>query len=268
MLAYAPNVSWLFPELPFAARLAAVADLGFEAIEFGFPGHADLKALEAARNDLGLRIVLFNQDVPVWDAANRGYLVDPKRRGDFQRTLDTALGIALRLGVLKVMLPSGVEVPGLARAAQRACMQENLDWGAPRAADAGVLLTIEVLNPLDNPGYFLTASREALEIVRELNHPNVRLQLDTYHLQLKEGHLEQTVRDWAEWIGHVQFADEPGRHEPGTGVIDFPRLETVLESVGYEGYIGLEYIPQAKGAQALAWVAAERRSLSRRGASG
>jgi hydroxypyruvate isomerase len=260
-LAYAPNVSWLLPELPFALRPRVVAELGFGAIEFGFPSHADLDALQAARRDLGLEIVLFNQDVPVWDAANRGYLADPSRRDEFDRTLDRALEIVHRLGVRKVMLPAGVELPGMDRAGQRDCMLENLRRAAPQAADAGAMLTLEALNPHDNPGYFLTSSSEALGIVREVDHPAVRFQMDTYHLQVMEGHLEQTLREGAAWIGHIQFADAPGRHEPGTGEIDFARLEAVAAEAGYRGYIGLEYLPQAKGAQALAWVPAERRSF-------
>jgi hydroxypyruvate isomerase len=234
MLTYAPNVSWLFPELPFALRPKAVADLGFEAIEFGFPSHADLDALDACRQECGTRIVLFNQDVPVWDAANRGYLVDPRRRAEFERTLDQALSIATRLGVQKIMLPSGVELPGMGRGAQRECMLENLRAAAPQAAQAGVMLTIEVLNPDDNPGYFLTSSVEAIDIVRQVNHPNVRFQMDTYHLQRLEGHLLKTLRTNMEWIGHLQFADEPGRHEPGTGAIDFATLVAAAERLGYD----------------------------------
>ena len=262
-IAYAPNVSWLFPELPFALRPKAVADLGYEAIEFGFPSHADLDALDACRQEYGLRIVLFNQDVPVWDAANRGYLVDPKRRAEFERTLDQALRIARRLRVDKIMLPAGVELFEMERGAQTECMLENLRSAAPQAAQAGVLLTIEVLNPDDNPGYFLTSSAEAVDIVRQVNHPNVRFQMDTYHLQHMEGHLLETLRMDFEWIGHLQFADEPGRHEPGTGAINFAALVAAAETLGYDGYIGLEYIPLALGAGALAWVPAERSALRR-----
>ena len=262
-LTYAPNVSWLFPELPFALRPKAIADLGFEALEFGFPSHADLDALDACRQEHGVRIVLFNLDVPVWDTANRGYLVDPKRRAEFQRALDQALQIARRLGVEKIMLPAGVVVPGMARDAQRDCMLENLRAAAPQAAQAGVMLTIEVLNPGDNPGYFLTSSVEAIDIVRQVNHPNVRFQMDTYHLQRMEGHLLETLRANFEWIGHLQFADDPGRHEPGTGAINFAALVAAAETLGYDGYIGLEYIPLAQGAEALAWVPAERRAPRR-----
>jgi len=253
MLAFAPNVSWLFPELPFAERPRAAAQLGFKALEFGFTSHADLDALQAARDEFGLQIALFNQDVPVWDEQNRGYLVDPGRRDEFRFKLEEALGIAERLGALKVMLPVGVEVPGLAHEAQRACMVENLRYAAPLAQQIGVLLTIEMLNPLDNPGYFLTSSKEGLAIVREVDHPQVRFQFDTYHIQLMEGELTSTLQANVDAIGHLQFADVPGRHEPGTGAIDFTRLLSAVQDAGYTGYIGLEYKPLAQGAAALAW---------------
>lgn len=261
--AYAPNVSWLFPELPFAERLKAVADAGFDAVEFGFPSHADLPALERARQDLGLEIILFNQDVPVWDASNRGDLVDASRRDEFQARLDEALAIAARLGAHKIMLPSGVELPGQSHAALRVCLLANLREAAPRAERAGVLLTLEALNPTDNPGYFLTSPEEALGIVRELDQPNVRYQLDTYHVTLMGGDPQRLIRENAGQIGHIQFADWPGRHEPGTGSIPFGSIVAAAELIGYEGYIGLEFVPLARGAEALRWVSPERHALKK-----
>jgi hydroxypyruvate isomerase len=260
MLTYAPNVSWLLPELPFRERVRAIAEAGFDALEFGFPSHTDLPALEAARGEHGLQVVLFNQDVPVWDAANRGYLADPARRSEFRRTLDQALEIARRLQALKVMLPAGVELPDVPRAAQRDCLIENLRAAAPLAVQAGVLLTLEALNPTDNPGYFVTSSREGFEIVREVDHPQVKFQFDTYHLQLMEGNLKASLVENIGAIGHIQFADTPGRHEPGTGQVDFGELLSAAEAAGYHGHIGLEYKPLAPGLAALDWVPAGRRS--------
>jgi hydroxypyruvate isomerase len=254
VLVYAPNISWLFPELPFSERPRAVAEAGFKALEFGFLSHADVVALDTARQEFGLQIVLFNLDVPVWDEANRGYLVDPTRRDEFRRKLDEALQAAERLEVLKVMVPVGVELPTLSRAEQRECMIENLRYAAPLATQAGVLLMLEMLNPIDNPNYFLTSSREGFEIVREVNHPQVKFQFDTYHVQLMEGNLTQKFMENVELIGHVQFADVPGRHEPGTGELNFAYLAKAFDAAGYQGYVGLEYIPLALGAEALAWV--------------
>lgn len=260
-LAYAPNISWLLSDLPFSERPRALAEAGFGALEFGFPSHADIPALEAARREWGLEIALFNQDVPAWDEENRGYLVDRRRGEEFQRTLDEALEIAGRLSARKIMLPAGVEIPGLDRTAQRDCMVGRLAQAAPMAASAGVVLTIEVLNPSDNPGYFLTTSREALETVRQVNHPNVRFQMDTYHLQRVEGRLVEMLKANGEWIGHIQFADDPGRHEPGSGTIDFPALLQAARELGYQGYIGLEYTPQTGGAETLDWVPEDMRRL-------
>jgi hydroxypyruvate isomerase len=232
----------------------AAVEAGFDAIEFGFPSHADLEALAAARDDLGVQIVLFNQDVPNWDRRNRGYLADPRRRSEFRRTLDQALSIAKRLGVAKVMLPAGVEADGLSRAQQRESIVNNLSHAAPLAEQADLLLTIEVLNSVDNPGYFLTSSREAVDIVREVNHPRVKFQFDTYHLQMIEGDLLRQVNTYADWIGHFQFADYPGRHEPGTGEIDFGALQKAIETIGYQGHIGLEYKPSGSDDDSLAWL--------------
>lgn len=251
---YAPNISWLLPGLPFAERPRALAAAGFGALEFGFPSHADLDALQAAREAWGLEIVLFNQDVPVWDAAHRGTLSDPARGAEFERTLDQALEIARRLGVHKIMLPAGVALPDRSPQEQTACALENLRAAAARAADAGVMLTLEVLNPIDNPGYVLTSAAQAVEWVRALDHPQVRFQFDSYHLQVQEGDLATVLEQYGWAIGHVQFADHPGRHEPGSGGIDFPGVLAGLERAGYSGSIGLEYIPRTPGIEALDWV--------------
>lgn len=259
MLSYAPNVSWLFSELPFNERPAVAAKAGFTAIEFGFPSHADLDALDEARKAYGLQIVLFNQDVPVWDEENRGYLVDPKRRDEFRRKLDEALEIARRLGVRKIMLPAGVVISSLDRRAQRDCMIDNLLYAAALAEDVAVLLTIEALNPQDNPGYFLTTSQEGFEIVKSVAHPHVRFQFDTYHIQMMEGGLEQKIRDEIGWIGHIQFADYPGRHEPGSGVIDFKSVISAIQQSGYQDCIGLEYIPLLQGSETLNWAFSQLR---------
>jgi hydroxypyruvate isomerase len=253
MATFAPNISWLFPELPFSQRPDAVVQLGFQALEFGFPSHADIEAIASAQERYGFEVTLFNQDVPVWDEANRGYLADPSRFDEYCRTLDQALEIVGRLDVKKVMLAAGIELPSISREAQKESILENLRYAAPLAEQAEVIFTLEVLNPIDNPGYFLTSSAEAVEIVREVDHPHIRFQFDTYHLGLMEGHLLETLLSCSDVLGHIQFADVPGRHEPGTGEIHFEELATNAKQVGYEGPIGLEYIPLKTGAAALAW---------------
>jgi len=250
---YAPNISWLLPGLSFSERAYQVAEAGFSALEFGFPSHADTAALKAVQDEFGLRVILFNQDVPVWDETNRGYLVDPLRKDEFRKKLDEALAIADLLDVEKVMLSAGVVLPEMSRASQRECMLENLQYAAPLAEEADMIFTIEMLNPIDNPGYFLTSTSEGLEIVTEFNHPRIKFQLDTYHVQRMEGNVTETLVDNMPLIGHIQFADVPGRHEPGTGELNFENIEAAARGAGYQGYIGLEYIPKAEGMAALAW---------------
>ena len=250
---YAPNISWLLPELPFLERARNVAQAGFHALEFGFPTDADTAGLKALQDELGFQVTLFNQDVPVWDEANRGYLADPSRVDEYKAKLDEALEIVQLLEVQKVMLPAGVELEHLAHEQQRDCVIDNLRYAATLADHAHVLFTIEMLNPIDNPGYFLTSSVKGIEIVAEVDHPQIKFQLDTYHVQLMEGNLIETLTANMKHIGHVQFADAPGRHEPGTGELDFESIEAAVRDAGYQGYIGLEYIPKAEGMDALAW---------------
>lgn len=253
MVSYAPNVSWLFPELPFAERVRAVAKAGFSALEFGFPSHADLDSLAAACAEWGITIVLFNQDVPVWDAANRGYLADPARCDEFKTRLDEAFTVAAKLSVKKIMLPVGVRIPAITWEEQYASIIRNLSYAALQAEQAGVLLTIEMLNPHDNPGYFLTDTATGFSIVREVSHPYVRFQFDTYHIQLMEGNLIEKLEANIDLVGHLQFADVPGRHEPGTGEINFANVAKAAQQAGYTEHIGLEYRPLAHGLEALRW---------------
>jgi hydroxypyruvate isomerase len=250
---YAPNISWLLPELPFAERAQYIAKAGFSGCEFGFSSHADLEGLKAVQDEFNLKVVLFNLDVPVWDDANRGYLAEPARRDEFKTKLDEALKIVAFLQVEKVMLSAGRELPDITYEDQRNCAIENLRYAAPLAQEANALFTIEFLNPIDNPGYFLRSMAESVEIVAEVNHPHIKFQFDTYHIQLIEGNVTQKLIDNMPHIGHVQFADVPGRHEPGTGELDFLFIESVIRDRGYLGYIGLEYIPKAKGMEALSW---------------
>jgi hydroxypyruvate isomerase len=260
MVTFAPNISFLFPEIPFGERPRLVVEAGFDALEFGFYGQADLPAVEAACKEFPLQVVLINMDMPVWDEQNRGYLADPSLKDVFKNRLDEALNIVDRLKAHKLMLPVGVVLVAMDHEEQIDCVVDNLCYAAPLAADAGVLLTIEAMNPGDMVGYFLTSSADGLKIVSRVKHPNVKFQFDTYHLQCLEGNLIQTLVDNIELIGHIQFGDVPGRSEPGTGELNFSNIIVAAERAGYDGYIGLEYLPASAGAAAVDWVPRERRS--------
>lgn len=259
MLFYAPNISWLFPELPFSDRPNAVAEAGFDAIEFGLYGQADLEAVRKAQDSFGLKVVLFNMDLPIWDETHRGYLADPSQKDTFRRALDESLKVGMRIHASKLMLPVGANLQDLTPQQQEDCIVENLGYAAPLAQEAGIALTIEALNPTDFPNYFLTSSRQAIRIVKRVDHPNVKFQFDTYQLQVLEGNLIQTLKENIATIGHIQFADAPDRTEPGYGELNFANIDTAIEKSGYEGYVGLEYIPVSTGSEALAWVPDHRK---------
>lgn len=254
LLTYAPNISWLFKELPFAERPGAVGRAGFEALELGFLSPEKLPVLLTARDVFGLQIVLFNQDVPGFDECNRGYMADPALREMFKRRLDEALFFARQLNARKVMLCAGAVVPGMPRKVQYECIVENLRYAGPLAAETGVILTIEVLNSHDMPEFFLNSTTEAIEIIKDVDHPAVKFQFDSYHIQVGEGNLISKLENYKEWIGHIQFGDVPGRLAPGSGEINFANLHRAIEGIGYSGYIGLEYKSDLPGDEALAWV--------------
>jgi hydroxypyruvate isomerase len=254
MIKFAPNISWLFPDLDFCKRPQAVVAAGFDAFEFGFYGQANIDAIIAARHEFGLQVVLFNMDVSPWDRFERGFLADPSRKSEFKVELDKALELAGRLTALKIMLPVGAKLPGTPSELQTQCVIENLIYAAPLAKHADVILTIEALCENDFPDYFLTSSLLGLEIVRMVNHPYVKFQFDSYHLQMMEGHLTQTLINNIDAIGHIQFGDAPGRTEPGNGEINFGYLMHVVESAGYDDYIGLEYVPVSKGTNTFSWI--------------
>jgi hydroxypyruvate isomerase len=260
MVTFAPNIGFLFPEIPFGERPRLVVKAGFDALEFGFYGQADLPAVEAACKEFLLQVVLINMDMPDWDEQNRGYLADPNLKDVFRNRLDEALNVVDRMKAHKLMLPVGAVLADMEHEEQINCIVDNLCYAAPLAADAGVLLTIEAMNPWDMVGYFLTSSGDGLEIVGRVNHPHVKFQFDTYHLQRLEGNLIQTLTDNIELIGHIQFGDVPSRSEPGTGELNFSNITTAVEKAGYEGYIGLEYLPASVGTAAVDWVPIERRS--------
>ena len=258
-LRYAANLGKLYTEVPFLDRFARAAAAGFQAVEFLSPYEAGAGEISARLDDLGLTVALFNLPVGDARAGEWGTLSNPARRDYFRWSLDTALEIAGRLGCRRLNAMFGQRVAGLAHTAQVDCAIENLIWAAPRAARAGVTLLIEPLNPTDFPNYFLRTTATAMEVVTQVDHPAVGLQYDVYHAQMTEGNLIETITARFPHIGHVQIADVPGRHEPGTGEINFPAILATLEGLGYQGYVGLEYRPTGETDASLSWLPREAR---------
>lgn len=228
-------VEQIFRTMPFEQRLEHVADQGFTAFEFGSREGKDMNITLALKMALRLDVGAFiGSSTP---------LADPAARPKFLSDISHTAALAVDLSCEKLIVFAGPLVPGLSRKQQHASIVEGLLAAADTAADAGVTLVLLPLNPIDHPDSFLTSSDEGFAIVREVNHPQVRLLFHTYHQQISEGNLTKRINDNFDLIGHIQVADVPGRHEPGTGEINFDYLFGLLREKEYKGYVGLDYTP-------------------------
>jgi hydroxypyruvate isomerase len=241
-------VEMIFRDLPFQERLERVAAAGLPAFEFWRLDDKDVEAIRAAQQELGLTCAAFvgTAGVP---------LLAPERRPEVLASLRRALGVAHRLGCRALIATTGQAVPERSRAEQHAAIVAALREAAKPCEDAGVTIVLEPLNLLvDHQGYYLATSAEGFEIVDEVGSRAVKLLYDIYHQQITEGNLIATITANVAKIGHVHVADVPGRHEPGTGEINYRNVFRALEATGYGGFVGLEYRPLAEAAATLAVV--------------
>lgn len=238
---FAANVAWLFNDLPWTDRFAAARSAGFTAVEFPWPDQPAATA-EAVRS-AGLRVAMLNMPAGDLAAGERGWPNDPSRVEEWRSALRTALELAGELGCRTVNVLAGNAVADIPREAQIANLEQNLRWALPIAADAGTTLVSEVLNAEENPVYLLATVDDAEPLRARLEPLGWRLQLDTYHLGIGEPDVPAAIARAGSAIGHVQVADVPGRHEPGTGGLDWRAIGTALAEARYAGHIGLEYRP-------------------------
>ncbi|MTV40881.1 2-oxo-tetronate isomerase [Duganella radicis] len=253
---FAANLSMLYTEAPFLERFARARQAGFDAVEFLFPYAFEPEQIAAQLRQHQLQLVLFNLPPGDWDAGERGMACHPDRVGEFHASVALALRYAQALGVKQVHCMAGKVPPGIPLEQARATYLANLRHAAQTLAPAGINLLIEPINHYDMPGYFLNRSSQALDLIRAAACPNLFLQYDIYHMQRMEGELSNTIQAHLPLIRHMQIADTPGRHEPGTGEINYRHLFAFLDQIGYDGWLGCEYHP-ANGTDAgLGWRAA------------
>ena len=256
---FAANLSLLFNELPFLDRFAAARAAGFDAVEFQFPYAFEAEQIAARLQRYDLELVLHNLPPGDWAAGERGLACDPRRSAEFEDGVGLALDYALELGVRRLHCMAGRLPPNLSHERAHAAYVANLRHAAARCREHGITLLIEPINDRDMPGYFLAGTRQAAAVIEEVGAPNLGLQYDIYHMQRMEGELAETIRRHLPAIGHVQLADVPGRHQPGTGEINFPFLFRLLDELGYEGWVGCEYLPQGGTQASLGWLEDERK---------
>ena len=251
---FAANLSMLYTEVPFLERFDRAARSGFSAVEcqfpYEFPAHDIRRRLDAA----GLQAVLHNLPAGDWAAGERGIACHPGRSEEFRRGIDLAMDYATVLGVTQLNCLAGRALPGIPDAELRSTLVGNLQFAARKLADAGLRLLVEPINVLDVPGFYVNRIAQAIELLDEVGEPNVHLQFDVYHAQRTQGELAASLQQHLARIAHVQIADNPGRHEPGTGEIAFPFLFRHLDAIGYTGWVGCEYQPARQTEAGLDWM--------------
>jgi hydroxypyruvate isomerase len=251
---FAANLTMLFNELDFLDRFEAAAEAGFFGVEYLFPYGFDVAVLREKLDANGLTQVLHNLPAGDWAAGERGIACLPDRVGEFRDGVGRAIEYATVLGCPQVNCLSGVGPEDAAPEQLHETFVGNLAWAAGELSKAGISLVIEPINTRDIPGFFLCHTAQARTIIEEAEAPNLGLQYDIYHMQIMEGDLARTIEDNLDILRHTQLADNPGRHEPGTGEIDYPFLFSHLDRIGYAGWIGCEYSPLKATEEGLGWV--------------
>lgn len=252
---FAANLTLMFTEVPFLERFERAAKAGFEAVEFQFPYAWPKEDVAAALRASGLKAVLHNLPAGDWAAGDRGLACRPDRVAEFRESVPAGIAYAKALGVDRLHCLSGIEPAGQAADVVWRTYIENLRFAAAETAAQGIRLLIEPINRHDIPGMYLHRSAQAVEVMDEVGSDNLFLQYDIYHAQRTEGELAATMHRLLPRIGHIQIADNPGRHEPGTGEINFVFLFELMDRLGYDGWVGCEYVPAGDTQAGLSWRA-------------
>lgn len=251
---FAANLNWLFTDLPMLDRFAAAKKAGFDAVEYMFPYDYDMDDLVKALETFNLVQALHNMPPGDWNAGDRGIACLPDRVDEFRDTVGMAISAAKALQCPKVNCLAGL-TPASANAEElEETFVSNLRYAAAEFAKHDLQLVIEAINTKDMPGFYLTTSRQAFDIMDKVGAPNLLFQYDIYHMQVMEGDLANTLAENLDRIGHLQLADNPGRHEPGTGEINYPYLFKHIDKIGYDGWIGCEYKPATNTLEGLDWL--------------
>jgi hydroxypyruvate isomerase len=255
---FAANLTMMFNEVEFLDRFAAAAKAGFRGVEYLFPYPYDKNALKERLDRHGLVQVLHNLPAGDWGKGERGIACHPDRVGEFQDGVGKAIEYAKTLGCGQLNCLAGITPAKVSLDKVRQTFVDNLKFAAAELKKAGIKLLIEPINTIDIPGFYLTHTAQAVGIIEDVGSDNLFLQYDIYHMQIMEGDLARTMEKNLRLIAHVQLADNPGRHEPGTGEINYPFLFAHLDHIGYTGWIGCEYKPATTTEAGLGWFAPYR----------
>ncbi|OXS79957.1 TIM barrel protein [Domibacillus enclensis] len=249
------HIESIYTELPFEERLAAAKQDGFDFVEMWGWEDKDLPQLKKLLDENELKLAAMSGDGPY-------SMCDPADKEKYLNYIQRSITAAKEVGCPVLVIHSDAleEWPQFAKpmAAEysyetRICaMLDVLKTIAPWAKEAGITFVLEALNvEKDHCGNFLTTTKTAVDLVAAVGSPNVKVLYDAYHMYLNEGKICETTEKYLPYIGHLHIADAPGRHEPGTGVINFPYFVEHLEKIGYEGSVGFEFYPKTDTSAAV-----------------
>lgn len=251
MPVFAANLTMMFNEWPFLDRFDAAADAGFAAVEYLFPYEAPPEAIaeRLARNNL--QQALFNLPPGDWTAGERGIAALPGRFDELKSSVDRALDYAAATGVKRLHLMAGLADPHNEQATS--LYRQAVSYTAGRLAESGIDLLLEPINGRNMPGYFLNDFGAAEKLIADLGLPNLKLQFDIYHRQIIHGDVAMALRRLLPLTGHIQIASVPSRNEPDGEELNYPYLFGEIDRLGYDGFIGCEYIPRGRTLDGLDW---------------
>jgi len=255
MSKFSANLSMLFSEVDFLERFGKAAGNGFSAVEYMFPYDWPAEQILELLKSNSLEQVLFNLPVDEWAAGVRGIACIPGREQEFQENVERAIGYAKVLQCPRVNCLVGLTPADEDPERVTETLVTNLRYAADALAKENITLLVEALNSRDIPGFHLVGSQETIDLIDATGHANIMFQYDIYHMQRMEGELINTVTALMDKIGHIQLADNPGRHEPGSGEINFTNVFKAIDAAGYDGWIGCEYIPAGDTEAGLGWMA-------------
>lgn len=255
---FAANLTMMFNEVDFLDRFEAAANAGFKGVEFLFPYDFDVDVIQEKLNSNGLTIALHNLPAGDWAAGERGIAILPDRVDEFRASVEQARIYATALGCPQVNCLAGIVPEGVSPEVLEKTFVDNLRYAAAELGKSGIKLIIESINTRDIPGFYLNGTDQALDIIEKVGSDNLFVQYDVYHMQIMEGDLAPTLSAHIGMIPHIQIADTPGRHEPGTGEINYPFIFKHLDEIGYDGWVGCEYKPATTTEAGLGWLAAAK----------
>ena len=252
---FAANLSMMFNEVPFLDRFALAAKAGFKGVEFLFPYDHPAAEIAQRLKDNGLQQVLFNAPAGDFAKGERGMAAIPGKQAAFRDSIKIALEYAATLACPRLHIMAGLKPEGVAHDTLTAVYGANLAYAAEECAKLGVKPIIEPINHRDIPGFFLNTTDQAAAIIAAIGPEKLGMQFDLYHCQITEGDVVKRVEKHLPLIAHMQVADTPGRHEPGTGEVNWPFVFKTIDALGFRGWIGCEYRPAGETLAGLSWFA-------------